>query len=125
MNKPVCLHRRAAVAAVLASVVLLGGCAEVMVIGTAANMVAALPSNEPHWVETNRLTNPNDPNAIVDDLSRLCFGIPPSPQVRSLMLQTLLQGAQPGEWSMNLPNAPERLHDLYVLAMRLPEYQLK
>ena len=76
-------------------------------------------------VETNRLTNPNDPNAIVDDLSRLCFGIPPSPQVRSLMLQTLLQGAQPGEWSMNLPNAPERLHDLYVLAMRLPEYQLK
>lgn len=56
MNKPVCLHRRAAVAAVLASVVLLGGCAEVMVIGTAANMVAALPSNEPHWVETNRLT---------------------------------------------------------------------
>lgn len=76
-------------------------------------------------VETNRLSNPNDPNRIVDDLARLCFGVKPSAQVRSLMLQTLLQGAQPGEWSINQPNAAERLHDLYVLAMRLPEYQLK
>ena len=49
-------QRWALVAAALAAASLLGGCAEVMLVSSAATMVAALPSNEPHWVETNRLT---------------------------------------------------------------------
>jgi hypothetical protein len=33
----------------------LSGCAELMLVSSATTMVKALPSNEPRWVETNRL----------------------------------------------------------------------
>jgi hypothetical protein len=44
-------------AAILVSAMpFLSGCAGVLVAGDAVMMAKALPSNEPHWVETNRLT---------------------------------------------------------------------
>jgi hypothetical protein len=49
-------RRTLAAAGALVALPLLSGCAEVMLISSAATMVKALPSNEPHWVETNRLT---------------------------------------------------------------------
>lgn len=50
--------RRRTLAAAAALVVLppLSGCAEVMLVSGVATMVKALPSNEPRWVQTNRLT---------------------------------------------------------------------
>lgn len=45
-----------AAVALSAALPLLSGCAAVMVADGVAKMALALPSNEPHWVETNRLT---------------------------------------------------------------------
>lgn len=75
--------------------------------------------------ETDRLSNPNDAEQLVDDLGRLGFGAPPTPTVRQAMLDALLQGAATYDWSMTLPDAPQRLRDLYRFTMRLPDYQLK
>lgn len=56
-----------AAAAVCAPLLLLSGCAELMVVSGVTGMVKALPSNEPGWVETNRQTFA-DPVADVYDL---------------------------------------------------------
>lgn len=76
-------------------------------------------------VEAQRFTNPNSADALVTDLGRLCFGMPPSPGMKTRLLQELLAGAAPSEWSMNLPDAASRLHNLFLFAMRTPDYQLK
>ena len=75
--------------------------------------------------ETERLSDPNDAVRLVDDLGRLGFGAPPTPTVRQAMLDALLQGAATYDWSINLPDAPQRLRDLYRFMMKLPDYQLK
>jgi hypothetical protein len=75
--------------------------------------------------ETSRLSDPEDVEALVNDLSLLCFGMPPTDVVRQAMLDEVLQGELPSYWSMDLPDADVRLQDLYRYAMRLPDYQLK
>ncbi|MEZ4651585.1 MAG: DUF1800 domain-containing protein [Candidatus Eisenbacteria bacterium] len=69
--------------------------------------------------------DPNDPEQIVDDLSLLWFGQAPTDLVRQTMLETLLQGAEPYDWSIDLPDARKRLEDLFRFVVRLPEGQLK
>jgi len=51
-------HRRRTLgaAAGLAAVAVLAGCAEVMLVSSTTAMVKSLPSSQPHWVQTNRLT---------------------------------------------------------------------
>lgn len=71
------------------------------------------------------LTNPHDPEQIVSDLALLLFGMPPTEAIRERMLDELLQGAMPWEWSIYDPLAEARLRDLLKLAVRLPDYQLK
>jgi uncharacterized protein (DUF1800 family) len=75
--------------------------------------------------ETARFSNPDDVYALVDDLSLLCFGVPPTELVREQMVEELLQGELPYNWFLARPDAPERLRDLYKYVMRLPDYQLK
>jgi hypothetical protein len=73
----------------------------------------------------NKLTDPNDPYALIDDLALYFFGMPPTELVSQRMLDELLQGAEPWEWNINNPQAESRLRDLIKLIMRLPDYQLK
>lgn len=75
--------------------------------------------------ETMRFRDPNDVFLLVDDLSLLCFGRPPSPETKAIMVEAVLQGAEPYDWSIYLPDSAARLRDLYNLVVRLPDYQLK
>ena len=75
--------------------------------------------------ETARFTDPEDADALVDDLALLCFGQPPTPLVRQAMLDELLAGEAPSYWTMSLPDAQLRLETLYKFAMHLPDFQLK
>jgi len=75
--------------------------------------------------ETARFRSPNDAGALVDDLALICFGRTPTHAVREQLLDALLQGAAAYDWNLNRPDAEGRLQDLYRLAMRLPDYQLK
>ena len=73
----------------------------------------------------SQLTNPEDPYQLVDDVALLLFGLTPTELVRQRMLDELLQGAEPWEWSMGDPQAEARIQDLIRLAFRLPDGQLK
>lgn len=75
--------------------------------------------------EAERFSNPNSADALVTDLARLCFAMPPSATLKARLLDALLAGASPNEWSMNRPDAADRLHNLFLFAMRTPDYQLK
>lgn len=71
------------------------------------------------------LSAPHDAYQVVDDVATVCFGMPPTDLVRQRMLDELLQGAEPWEWSLFDPQAPDRLRDLVTLALRLPDAQSK
>jgi hypothetical protein len=72
-----------------------------------------------------RLTDPNDPFLLIDELALYLFGLTPTELVRQRMIDELLQGAEPWEWNINHPAAEGRLRDVLKLMMRLPDYQLK
>ena len=46
---------RTALLAAAAAIQMLSGCAELMLVSSATALVKGLPSNDPHWVETNQL----------------------------------------------------------------------
>ncbi len=73
----------------------------------------------------NTLTNPHDAYALVDDTALLLFGLEPTELVRQRMLDELLQGAEPWEWSLFDPGAEAQIQGLIRLAMRLPDMQSK
>jgi hypothetical protein len=75
--------------------------------------------------ETARFRDPDDAVKLIDDLALVCFGRTPTAAVRQQMLDELLAGAEVYDWYLDRPDAEGRLQDLYRLAMRLPDYQLK
>ncbi|NNF07615.1 MAG: DUF1800 domain-containing protein [Candidatus Eisenbacteria bacterium] len=95
--------------------ILTGGWGEEQSLGFALDVIG----------ESMRFTNPNDPNQLIDDLALLCLGHKPTDLIRESMVEELLQGAAPYDWSIYLPDAEQRLVDLYRYVMRLPDYQLK
>jgi len=70
-------------------------------------------------------TDPNDAVRFVDEVALHLLGVPPTETVRERLLDELLQGAEPWEWSIYYPEAESRLENLFRLAVRLPDYQLK
>lgn len=70
-------------------------------------------------------TDPNDAVGFVDEVALHLLGAPPTETVRARLLDELLQGAEPWEWSIYYPEAESRLENLFRLAVRLPDYQLK
>lgn len=70
-------------------------------------------------------SNPNDAQMLVSDLSVHLFGMRPTDAVSQRLLDELLQGTEPWEWSLDYPEAESRLRGLVRLALRLPDYQLK
>ncbi|MDZ4805717.1 MAG: DUF1800 domain-containing protein [Candidatus Eisenbacteria bacterium] len=75
--------------------------------------------------EANRFSNPNNAGALIDDVALLLLGGPPTTAVRQEMLDALLQGSQPNQWSLAMPGAANRIRDVLHFTMRLPDYQLK
>ncbi len=69
--------------------------------------------------------DPNNSELLVDDLILYFFDIEPTDQVRQRILQELLQGAEPDDWSLYLPESEDRLRQTIKLIMKLPEFQLK
>ena len=64
---------------------------------------------------------------IVKKLGFLFFGNPLSENLEGRMLSVLLDGAEPYDWSINAPeNDPQwnRMRDLMIYIMRVPEFQL-
>ena len=64
---------------------------------------------------------------IVRKLGFLFFGNPLSENLEDRMLSVLLDGAEPYDWSIYAPpNNPqwERMRDLMIYIMRVPEFQL-
>ena len=64
---------------------------------------------------------------IVKNLGFLFFGNPLSENLEERMLAVLLDGAEPYDWSINAPpNDPQwnRMKDLMIYIMRVPEFQL-
>jgi len=70
-------------------------------------------------------SNPDDAGQLIDDVALDFFGLTPTDLVRQRMLDELLQGMSPEEWSMDLPKAEARIQDLLRLGMRLPDFHLK
>jgi len=73
----------------------------------------------------NTLSDPNDAYQLIDDVALTFFGMTPTELVRQRMLDELLQGSEPWEWSLSDPDAESRVQGLVRLAMRLPDFQLK
>lgn len=69
-------------------------------------------------------SNPNDASALVADICAHLSPIPITQNRQSVLVETLLQGIDPGDWSLAYPEAGERIKDLLKVVMRLSEYQL-
>tara|TARA_B100000315_G_scaffold260807_1_gene325638 strand:+ start:29331 stop:31013 length:1683 start_codon:yes stop_codon:yes gene_type:complete len=67
----------------------------------------------------------NDAEQLIDDLALYFYAMEPSEHTTQLLLNELLQGAEPYDWNINLPDAEGRLRGTVKLLMRLPDYQLK
>jgi len=70
-------------------------------------------------------TDPNDPYQLVDDLALSFFGMPPTEAVRQRMLDELLQGSEPWEWSIYNAGAEAQVRLLLKLIFRLPDFQAR
>ncbi len=70
-------------------------------------------------------TDPNDPYQLVDDFALAFFGMPPTEAVRQRMIDELLQGSEPWEWSIYNTGAEAQLQLLLKLIFRLPDFQAR
>ncbi len=69
--------------------------------------------------------NPNDAEQLIDDMILYFYDIQPTEHTRQLLLDQLLQGLDPYNWSLTIPEAEERLKGTIKLLMRYPDFQLK
>ena len=70
-------------------------------------------------------SNPNNAESLIDDMILYFYDIQPSEETRQLLLNELLDGLEPYEWNLFIPNAEQRLRGVLKLLMRYPDYQLK
>ena len=70
------------------------------------------------------LSDPNDAEAIVNDLAKLFFPLPISDNLENQLLYALLEGAAVYDWDINDAGATQRLRNLIIYMMRKPEFQL-
>lgn len=68
---------------------------------------------------------PNDAYQLVDDLTTYFYAMEPTEQIQEVLLQELLQGLEPYNWSIDIPQADQRIRGLIKLIMRIPDYQLQ
>lgn len=70
-------------------------------------------------------SNPNNADALIDDMILYFYDIQPTELTRQLLIDELLDGLAPYEWNLFIPDADQRLRGVLKLLMRYPEYQLK
>jgi uncharacterized protein (DUF1800 family) len=61
---------------------------------------------------------------FIDEIAEVFFSLPLSTQKKKILLETLLEGTIPENYSTYTPMAELRLQKLYKSIMRLPEFQL-
>ena len=69
--------------------------------------------------------NPNDAEQLIDDMILYFYDIQPTDHTRQLLLDQLLQGLDPYNWALTIPEAEDRLKGTIKLLMRYPDFQLK
>ena len=69
--------------------------------------------------------DPNDAASLISDLCAYLSPIPVTQARQGVLVETLLQGVDPDDWSLAYPGAGERIKDLLKVLMRLSEYQLE
>ncbi|MBC5994528.1 DUF1800 domain-containing protein [Pontibacter cellulosilyticus] len=69
-------------------------------------------------------TSCNNAIVFVNEVSTQLVRYPLSANKKNLLLNILLEGTTPTEWSTNSPMAVTRLKNFFKALMRLPEYQL-
>ncbi len=65
-----------------------------------------------------------NPEAFVDEVASQLILYPLSKSKKTMLLDTLLEGAIPEDWSTSSPMAETRIKNFIKVLMRLPEYQL-
>jgi uncharacterized protein (DUF1800 family) len=68
--------------------------------------------------------NPNAARALVDDIAAHLIAMQTSAARRQMLLDTLLQGTDENNWSINDPQSPARIEGLLKVICRMAEYQL-
>ncbi len=68
--------------------------------------------------------SPNNAIALVDDIAAHLVALPLSASRRQVLLDTLLQGIELYDWSINDPQAPSRIEGLLKVIFRMAEAQL-
>jgi hypothetical protein len=68
--------------------------------------------------------SPNNAIALVDDIVAHLVALPLSASRRQVLLDTLLQGIELYDWSINDPQAPSRIEGLLKVIFRMAEAQL-
>jgi uncharacterized protein (DUF1800 family) len=68
---------------------------------------------------------PNNAELLVEDIYTYLLAMEPTEQVKDLLLQELLQGLEPYNWNMNIPEAESRIRSLVKLTMKLSDFQIQ
>ncbi len=69
--------------------------------------------------------SPDDAEQLIDDMILYFYDIQSTEHTRQLLLDQLLQGLDPYNWSLTIPEAEDRLKGTIKLLMRYPDFQLK
>ncbi len=72
-----------------------------------------------------RMSNPNDPDILIEDFCQYFYSIQPSQAVKDQLVQEMLDGSEPYDWSIYQPEAVGRLRTVIKHMLRLGEYQLR
>ena len=71
------------------------------------------------------MSNPNDPDILIEDFCQYFYSIQPSQAVKDQLVQEMLDGSEPYDWSIYQPEAVGRLRTVIKHMLRLGEYQLR
>lgn len=71
-----------------------------------------------------QFSNPNNASSLVADICDHLVSLPIKPARQAVLVQTLLEGIDPVDWSLSYPEAGVRIENLLKVVLRMAEYQL-
>lgn len=80
---------------------------------------------QPHAFVLFNVSNPDDPNVIVDEVSTVYYGMTPTPQVRASLMQALLAGGSEQDWEFPSATSNDQIRAFMRLFVRMPDFMLK
>lgn len=72
-----------------------------------------------------QMSSPSDPEILIEDLCGYLYSLQPSQAVKDQLVLELLDGSEPYDWSLYLPESENRLQTVIKHMLRLGEYQLR